>query len=322
MAAPPGPASEPAATVLRREARTWSRWLEWTADLPGRSSAAHLRAFRSLVLAHVSVQAWAWTLWPLDFPYTFPPAAIASAAAVLSACLVASLLPRLGWGRRACIVATPIVAFQISWVLPATANHGFLSLVLMLLCAVFDPDDHEEEKLLLQGLRWITVLIFFWAGAQKALHGLYFRGEFLSFATAVGGSRWVELFAFAMPAGEIARLQDLPQHVGAGPFRMNSALMVLLSNAVWVGEIALAIGMLFRRTRELAALLGIGLVFLIQTAPREFMFALLYTNLLLLGVRGEPNRRLLPLFLLAYSLLFAAVAGTPGLEGLLKRAGL
>jgi hypothetical protein len=315
MGAAPAPAKS--AVASRR-----LDFLEWTANPAGVSAAAHLRAFRSLVLAHVAVQAWAWALRPLEFPYTFPPLAIHACALVLSAGCLASLLPRPWVGRVACMLAVPLVAAEIAWSLPATANHGFLSWVLVLLCAVFDPDDPDEERLLLQGLRWIAVIIFFWAGLQKALHGLYFRGDFLSWATAVGGSRWVDLFAWVLPADEIARLRALPQDVGAGPFRMDSAWMGLLSNGVWVGEMAMGVAMLFRRTREIAALAAISLVWLIQAAPREFMFALLYTNLLLLFVRGEPNRRGRWVFLLAYALLVAAVAGTPGLEGLVKRSGL
>ena len=53
-------------------------------------------------------------------------------------------------------------------------------------------------------------------------------------------------------------------------------------------------------------------MFTIQLAPREFMFALLYTNLLLLGVRGEWNRRLLPLFIAFYIYLLAVLWGAPG----------
>ena len=83
---------------------------------------------------------------------------------------------------------------------------------------------------------------------------------------------------------------------------------------------ALGVALALRRTRELAALAAIGLVFTIQAAPREFMFALLYTNLLLLFVRGEPNWRLLPLFLAGYAYLVAVLLGAPG-SFLLKAGG-
>jgi len=293
-------------------------FLEWTADPPGVSPAAHVRAFRSLVLAHVAVQSWAWALRPLDFPYTFPGLPIHAGAALLTGLCGLSLFRA---GRLACALALPVVLWETAWLLPATANHGFLALVMLFLCALFDPDREGEDALLLQGLRWLAVIVFCWAGLQKALHGLYFGGEFLSWALAVGGARWVEAFAWALPGPELARLEALPQSVGSGPFRMDSLLLVLVSNAVWIGEVALGAGMLSKRLREAAAVCAIGLVLAIQTAPRELMFALLYTNLLLLFVRGEPDRRLLPLFLAGHALLLAAVAGVPGLELLLKPKG-
>ena len=103
--------------------------------------------------------------------------------------------------------------------------------------------------------------------------------------------------------------------VAAWPF-------LLASNGVWIGEILLAGGMLLERVRRYAALAAIALVVAIQSAPHEWMFALLYAPLLLLFVPGGWNRRLLPLFLLAYAWLLAALAGVaPGARWLLKTGG-
>jgi hypothetical protein len=292
--------------------------LDWTADPPGVSAASHLRAFRILVLAHFAVQSWAWAVKPVPVPAPFPPLGIHLAAAVLSFLCVAAFFRR---GRLACALALPIVAWEVYWVFPSTPNHTFLGFVVIGLCSFLDSDEPDEEALLLQALRWLAVLIFFWAGVQKLLHGLYFRGEFLLWMVGQGVERWGDLFGWLVPAEEVARLRSLPRFMtGAGPYRVDSLPMILAANSVWIGEIALAVGMLFRRTREFAAVGAIGLAYLVQLAPREFMFALLYTNLLLLFVRGDWNRRLLPLFLALYAGLLAVLLGAPA-GFLLKASG-
>lgn len=292
--------------------------LDWTADAPGVSSARHLAAFRVLLLAHFAVQSWAWALKPIPVPVTFPPGPIYGAAALLTLLCAASLLGR---GRLACALALPVVLWEIAWIFPLTANHNFLGFLLVGLYASLDPEKPEEEALLIQSLRWLAVLIFFWAGVQKGLHGLYFRGEFLTWMVGQGLDRWADIFGWLMPAEELERLRSYPRYLaGGGPYRVDSLRLAVAANAVWLGEIALGVGMLFRRTREVAALGAVALVFLIQIAPREFMFMLLYTNLLLLFVRGEWNRRLLPVFLLAYAYLLAVLLGAPG-DFLLKAGG-
>jgi hypothetical protein len=291
--------------------------LDWTADPPGVSAARHLAAFRVLLLAHFAVQSWAWVVVPTPVPVTFPPLAIRAVAVVLSALCLAALLGR---GRLACLLAAPLVAWEVVWLFPLTANHTFLGLVLVALCGLLDPERPEDEALLIQSLRWLAVLVFFWAGVQKALHGLYFRGEFLAWMVGQGATRWGDIFGWIVPADELERLRSYPRYLaGAGPYRVDSLAFRLVANGVWLGEIGLAVGMLFRRTREVAALGAIALVFLIQLAPREFMFALLYTNLLLLFVRGEWNRRLLPVFLAVYLYMLAVLMGAPG--GFLLKAG-
>jgi hypothetical protein len=294
--------------------------LDWTADAPGGPPPArHLWAFRVLVLAHFAVQSWAWLLRPPPPPVSFPRPALAAAAAALTLACAAALGRR---GRLACALALPVVAWQVVWIFPLTANHTFLGLVLIALCAAFATEREEEGALLLQGLRWVTVLIFFWAGVQKALHGLYFRGEFLAWMVGQGVERWGDVFGWLLPAGELERLRSYPRFlIGAGPYRVSSPPFVVAANGVWIAEIALAAGLLLRRTRELAALGALALVFAIQLAPREFMFALLYTSLLLLFLRGEWNRRLLPLFLALYAYLLAVLLGAPG-RFLLKAGGV
>lgn len=265
------------------------------------------------------MQGWAWVLLPPPTPFGFPPAAILSAALAITLLCVGTLFGR---GRLLGALALPLAAWMVFWIFPMTANHSFLVLVLLGLSSFLDSEQPEEEALLLQSLRWVAVLIFVWAGLQKALHGLYFRGEFLAWMIGHGVERWADVFGWLLPSGEVERLRGLPRYwTGAGPYRVESWPFWLAANGIWVGEIGLGVGLLARRTRELAALGAIGLVLLIQLSPREFMFALLYTNLLLLFVPGEWNRRLLPLFLAAYACLLAALLGLVPGDFLLKADG-
>ena len=96
---------------------------------------------------------------------------------------------------------------------------------------------------------------------------------------------------------------------------------MLAANSVWVAEISLSAGLLWRATRVAAALGAIALVVTIQLAPNEWMFALLYVQILLLFVPGEWNRRLLPAFVAAYAYLLLALAGAPGHGWLVKANG-
>jgi hypothetical protein len=294
--------------------------LDWTADPPGVTAERHLHAFRVLVLAHWVVQAWAWWVRPLEPPFTFPEVPLLAAACALTALLPLAITR---YARVACGVALPITVALAAWVFPGTPNHTFLAVLLLALLVWLDLERADESRLLLQTLRWMAVIVFFWAGLQKALGGLYFRGEFLAWMIAQSQDHWAAVFGWIVPAEEIERLRALPRFgTGVGPYRVASWPFVLASNGVWLGEIALAGGMLVARLRAVAALAAIALVVAIQSAPHEWMFALLYGQLLLLFVPGDWNRRLLPGFLAAYVWLLAALAGmAPGASWLVKAGG-
>lgn len=292
--------------------------LDWTANPEGVRAAPDLRACRTLVLAHWATQGWAWVLRPLPDPYTFAPAFTLVTAILLTVCLAASFTR---YARRACAVAAPFTWAAVYWTLPSTPNHTLLVCLLLLLFVAFDPEDPEDDALLIQGVRWIVVLIFFYAGLQKALHGMYFRGEFLTWMISHGVERWADLFGWMIPAEEIERVKSYPRYlVGGGPYRIDSVVFWTLSNSVWVGEIALAFGLLFQRTRLLSVLLALFLVLVIQLPPREFMFAILYSQLIVLFVPGEWQRKLMPVFLMAYLWLILVLLGGPG-RFLLKPGG-
>ena len=305
----------------------FARPLDWTADPPGSRPASHLEAFRLLMLTSWTVQNWAWVARPLPDFAAFPVVPLWATAIVVTALLGGAAFARgariggFTMGRFACIVATPLVGWQVAWTLPFTANHSLLLFLVIALLAVLDSDDEDEGPLLLQTLRWMTAIVFFYAGLQKAVHGLFFQGEFLAWMIAHGVDRWGDVFGLVVSAEEVERLRSLPRfEPGSGPYRTGSPLFVLASNIVWFGEILIGLGLLTARFRHWSALAAIALTFTIQLAPREFMFAFAYTQLLLLSVRGDWNRRLLLFFVVMYAWMLAALLGAPG-TFLLKPGG-
>jgi len=295
-----------------------SSLLDWTADSVGQSAGDHLAAFRSLILVHWAVQSWSWMIADISVPIAVGPLGFGVFAVVFTVCFLLSLTRR---GLIACRVAAPVAFLIVAGSFPFAANHTYLAAWLLFLFAVLDIGVPDEEGLALRAMRWMAVIIFFWAGVQKFSYGMYFRGEFLAWMIAHAGDRWSDVFGWLLPEAELDRLRGYPRYmIGGGPYRVASLPFLLVANSVWIGEITLAAGMLWRRTREWAALAAIALTLTIQLAPREYMFALLYTQLLLLFVRGSWNRRLFWPFVLVYVYLLSVVFGAPG-DFLLKSSG-
>ena len=295
-----------------------SRILQRVEDPPGQSRGPELRAFRLLLLLHVTVQAWGWVAVPILGVFALPRIGAIAAAILLTACCALSVTR---WGRIAAVIALPALLWQHSYLFPGTANHHYLTLGFVLLFALLDPDDAGEGELLGQSLRWVMVVVLFYAGFQKILHGYWFRGEFLAWMISHGLPEWDAAFAWMLPATEVERLNGLSTSgLGSGPYRITYFPFVVFANAVCLLEMALAGMLLLARTRTAAALGSIALVFAIQAAPKELMFALISCQLLLLFVPGNWNRRLLPIFTVVYVYYLAIVLGAPG-EFLLKASG-
>lgn len=255
--------------------------------------AAKLRGLRAFLLLYAATWSWLWLLLGPGDPGPGVPG-LALSASALTACFAASLVPR--WATWAPRLALPIVLLQIGQTLPLTHNHLFLELFALGLVAIVDGDGGEDGALALRALQWMTALVLFHTGLQKVLHGLYFHGEFLAFMVGQG-ERFATPFQVLLPTAEVARLQGYDTlRTGAGPFRVDSLPFVLMSNAVWIAEIALAPLLIVRRTRTLAAAAAGTLVLAIQLGAREVGFALLFVNLLLLFPRRGSGLWLLPLW--------------------------
>lgn len=288
-------------------------WIAWFADPAGSGLASSLLAFRTLLLVHAAVRVWDRYLVESGHSLHL------LMALVLTLSAAASLSRR--FDRAALYAAVWTVGVEIATT-HGVANHVFLELMLLGLFAFLDPDREEEAELLGAALRWMVVLLLFWAGVQKLLYGTYFRGEFLSWMISVRPA-FAQALGLVLPAQEVARLVEAGGlEVGSGPYRTDSLVLVAASNAVWIAELVLPVMLVVRRTRVIGAVLSALFVLSIQLVAREAMFGLLYSGLVLLVLPGRGFRRLAPLYAVAYAYLVGYLLGVLPAGWILKAGGL
>jgi len=252
-------------------------------DAPG-TARGKVLGYQAVLLLIIGAEYWIRAIprWETLTPFLLVSATLASLL-----CLAGLDLRVRRWAFALLVVTHGAV---IAWEFPAAGNHAYLELLLCALCAFIDPDEPEESRLFLRAVRYVVVLIFVYSGIQKAVHGYYFQGHFLADAM------WMETFrpvlALLMPENEFTRLAALDRNVGEGPYIVDSAFFVLVSNAVWIVEIVLGVMLVVRRTRTFAALASIAFVAGIEVAARELFFGFIYTNSLLLFLPGNVHRRL------------------------------
>jgi len=263
---------------------------------------AKLDALRCFVLLYGAARSWLW----LAFNRDLDPAALAASAVALTLCAGLTTWPRAAtWAPR---LALPVLVVQLAWTFPLTNNHFFLELVCVGLLALVGPD-RVGERVALDALCWVTALVLLHGGLSKVLYGLYFRGEFLAFM--VGRTeRFADVFRWLLPVDDVARLAGYdPLRAGDGPFRVASLPFVLAANLVYLLEITLAVLLLPRRTRTIAAACALVLVLVIQLGARELGFAILFGNLLLAFLPRSAPRLLLPVLALLFAWEIAAAFG-------------
>jgi hypothetical protein len=209
-------------------------------------------------------------------------------------------------GTAACLPAWRRLGFLLlalgmavaSWNLfPATGNHVYLLGFLCAICALLDPSQREEQRLSTASMRWVACAVLFYAGVQKLIQGYYTNGSMPAFL--LHEHRFDRVFALLLPASEVQRIQAYTGLDGSGPYLVSAPLWLLASNLVWSFEIGLAIALLVASTRQAAVFAGIVFIALIETGAREIVFGLLFVNLLLMFLRGDANRRFVPLAAIA-----------------------
>ena len=269
-------------------------------DAPG-TRAGKMHAFAVILALIIGTEYWARAIPKWDGLSALYVVSLWAA----TACCVAALHPRT---RRAAFALLAAVQAVVIWAeFPSAGNHAYLELLLCLLVAGLRADRADEQVLFLRAVRWIVCLVFFYGGLQKLVHGYWAQGMYLAFSLSFESFR--DVLRVLLPADELARLAALRGEIGDGPYHVASLPFVALSHATYLAEIALAPALAWRRTRALA--IGAALAFLaaIELGAREVFFGLVFANAILLFLRGDLHRRLIPVFAAVLALLLLSRVG-------------
>lgn len=219
---------------------------------------------------------------------------------------VALLLEFIATDRSALIRSLVLAALTIKLVriFPDSSNHSLIEFLLLIAFCITDLASNVQRAKLVAFLRWIGAFIMLFSGLRKFVAGTYFDGAFL--ASRLGERRFAWLFELLLEPGEFARLRDAAVSHAAGPFAFESPLALAVSNMAWVGEITAGLLLLFPRTRQVGALVCIGVLVGVEAIALELMFGLLALNIYALFLREVWLKRLAVSSACAYVVLLAA----------------
>jgi hypothetical protein len=267
------------------------RWLGWTGFDEPETASSKLRSIRRLILITIACEGW----MALGYvPYSSHPAAYGLVAALLLGCAVAGWRDR--FARPASTLAFVLLLGVVLSVFPDNANHQFLALLLLILVLLVDstgPDAERDAIAALQSIRWIAAIGVFWAGIMKVFYGYWLGGEFLALRVARDPG-FTQALGFLVPDDELSRLLGLGMEVGSGPFRADAPLLILVSNATWICELVLPLGLLWSRTRAISMVSAILVFVAIQIGAREIFFGGLMVGMLLLYAQRDRLAAFLP----------------------------
>ncbi len=262
----------------------FSRFLRWAGDDAG--EAARLKILRIYLMIHTPFELfWDCLIWESRRAYTG-----AALATSLGLCLVLSFMP----GRRSLAIRLFVVLqlATILWLFPAVSNHFFLVFSCLLLLSLLDLERDPEALLGLQACRWLTLIVFFYTGLQKLLYGTYYHGQLLTW-TIAHDTRFSTAFGHILPPEEAFRIAALANT--AGPFGTDWWPLLVISNFVYLFELAAPLLLLHPRTRSAAVAATVLFIILIETGAREYFFGCLFINLVFLFTRKSWYPILLPL---------------------------
>ncbi|MGH0037078.1 MAG: hypothetical protein ACQGVK_18790 [Myxococcota bacterium] len=283
--------------------RVIGRLGRWVGDESPALSRVRFDALRRFVVLGVAVEAWNGLRYRA---YQDDLVLHTAVAVVQLACLAGAWSGR--FTRVAAGVCAAGLASSVALAFPFNANHQLVQGLLLLCIVLARPDADADRRDALCAARWVAVAVMFWAGTQKLLWGHYLGGEFLAWRVAVDPG-FAEVFRFVMPDAEWQRLVALESAPGAGPYRVDSLLFVVVSNLGWLAEWAVAGGLLVGRLRPLAWPAGIAFIVGVELAAREIFFGGLIVFLLLLFDERRAAPRSLYLFVPVYAYLFAMAVG-------------
>lgn len=247
-------------------------------------------------------------LWERTTRLAGQPSQLLAFSLALLATAAAVAAWRSGWARAALPAAALAVGVDFAWQFPGNANHQYLQLVCLALLMLLRDDVDDEVRGLLGALRWLLVLGLFHAGLQKLLYGHYFSGELLAF-TIPQNPRFAAVLQHLMPAAEFERLARMTIQEGAGPFRVDSPMFLVVSTLAYVAELVLPVLLLVPATRRLAVWGTLAYFAAIESAAREVFFGGLMAGLALLF--GPPTwlRRAQPVLYAGLAVLLATSLG-------------
>lgn len=267
------------------------RWLGWTGVDEPEVASSKLRSIRRLVLVTIACEGW----FVLGYvPYSSQAAAYGFIAALLLGCAIAGWRDR--FARPASALAFILLLGVVVSVYPENGNHQYLSLLLLTLVLLVDsqgPESDRDALAALQSMRWIAAIGVFWAGVMKLIYGYWLGGEFLAFRVATDPGFTLAL-GILVPEHELSRLVSLGLDPGAGPFRADAPLLIVVSNMTWLLELILPLGLLWSRTRAISMVATILLFVAIQLGAREVFFGGVMVGLLLLFARRDRVAGALP----------------------------
>jgi hypothetical protein len=235
----------------------------------------------------------------------------ADVVALVAVSLLAAAVLHGDWTRTAFAGFALLQTWYVWTYFPLAGNHRYLELAIAVLFALLDDRNVEQRRLCLRALQWIFVVVLFYGGLQKLVHGYYFQGQFLSYSLwRVGfhaGLGWL------LPAQELERLTSYAAAVGDGPYLVTSPVFLFVSNAVWIVEIALAVLLCVRATRPAAWVAGVLFVVGTEVVAREFMFGIEMVCAMLLFARTDLIRKtILPVSILLAALVLMRAGLIPG----------
>ena len=250
-------------------------------DVPG-SGPPKVRGFATILALVLATEAWCRAL-ALGDGYDVVSWATLAAATGFAA---ASFVP--GWRRLAFAGLCANQLLAVAHDFPGAGNHAYLEVVLCALVAFLDADDEEQCRIFLRAVRWIVCVVLLASGFQKLAWGYWLDGQQLAYSLWIPSFRPV--LAKLLPADEFARVAAYAGQVGDGPYAIADPGFAMISNGIYLAEIALAGLLLWPRTRALAVGAALGLLVAIEIGAREVFFGLNFANALVLFLPAEVRR--------------------------------
>jgi hypothetical protein len=183
-------------------------------------------------------------------------------------------------GQRAAsmLIALGCVSAKVVLTFPTCSNHLFLEFFVVSFFYLLHRTE-DEQKAFVAACRWLVIFVMGFSGLQKLAYTTYFDGSFL--ASQISTERFGSFLGIVLPADEIARLRSANTSQPPGPFFFSSMVGLLMSNAVWILEIAVGALLLIPKAQRVAVVGAVISLAGIELAAREFMFGIFATNLLM-----------------------------------------